>query len=175
MKQLCTYCGYENIIGIDHCVKCFAIFTPKDAAKNAGGKLQKKIMTERVADFISKVAPIIVTPDTSIQEVIERMQALPTKGCVLICENNGKNLVGIASIRDILFKVPGLINDPKKTPISKIMTSKPESLDKDAPLSFALNKMSIGKFRHVPVLDKGVPIGVVSTRDLIEYLTTENK
>jgi len=51
------------------------------------------------------------------------------------------------------------------------MTPKPESLDKDAPLSFALNKMSIGKFRHVPVLDAGKPIGVVSTRDLIEYLT----
>jgi CBS domain-containing protein len=51
------------------------------------------------------------------------------------------------------------------------MTPRPEYLEKDAPLSFALNKMFIGKFRHVPVLDNGIPIGVVSTRDMIEYLT----
>ena len=102
------------------------------------------------------------------------MQALPAKGCVLICDEH-KKLVGIASIRDILLKVAGLIEDISKTPIQKIMTPNPEWLDKDAPLSFALHKMFIGKFRHVPVLDNGVPVGVVSTRDLIEYLTAGKK
>ena len=146
----------------------------KGEAKPNKDKLQKIIMGERLADFISKVPPIVVRPETSIQEVIERMQALPTKGCVLICDDNQK-LVGIVSIRDILLKVAGTLKEPSKIAIKQIMTPRPECLDKDAPLSFALHKMFIGKFRHVPVLDNGVPVGVVSTRDLIEYLTAEKK
>lgn len=142
----------------------------KDLPQPSRDKLHKLIMTERVADFISKIPPIIVSPQTSVQEVIDRMQALPTKGCVLICDEK-KNLLGIVSIRDILLKVAGILKDPSQTPVEKIMTPHPEWLDKDAPLSFALHKMSIGKFRHVPVLDRGIPIGVVSTRDVIEYLS----
>ena len=170
MKTKCPYCGHENIVGSDHCDKCLHSFMQRDISQPSKEKLQKKIMTERVADFISKVPPIIVSPKTSVQEVIQRMQALPTKGCVLVCDEN-KKLLGIASIRDILLKVAGVVKDPSTTPVEKIMTPRPECLDKDAPLSFALHKMSIGKFRHVPVLDNGIPIGVVSTRDIIEYLT----
>ena len=142
----------------------------KDTPQPSKDKLHKLIMTERVADFISKIPPIIVSPKTSVQEVIERMQALPAKGCVLVCDKN-KKLLGIVSIRDILLKVAGTIKDPDHYPVEKIMTPRPECLEKDAPLSFALHKMSIGKFRHVPVLDNGIPIGVVSTRDVIEYLS----
>jgi 2-oxoglutarate ferredoxin oxidoreductase subunit beta len=144
-----------------------SVIVPKD-------RLSKKIMNESVADFISKVPPIIVSPKAPIGEVLKKMQALPTKGCVLVCDD-AKKLVGIVSIRDILLKVAGRMPEPWNAPIETIMTSKVEWLDKDAPLSFALNKMAIGKFRHVPVLDKGLPIGVVSTRDLIEYLSTERK
>ena len=174
MKVKCPYCGHENIIGSDHCNKCLHSFMQKDVPQPTKEKLQKKIMTERVADFISKVPPIIVGPKTSVQEVIERMQALPTKGCVLVCDQN-KKLLGIASIRDILLKVAGIVKDTSKFPVENIMTPRPECLDKDAPLSFALHKMSIGKFRHVPVLDNDIPIGVVSTRDMIEYLSSKEK
>ena len=170
MKFKCPYCGHENIVGSDHCNKCLHSFMQKDIPQPSKDKLHKLIMTERVADFISKIPPIIVNPKTSVQEVIEKMQAFPTKGCVLICDEN-KKLLGIVSIRDILLKVAGTIKDTSNTPVEKIMTPRPETLDKDAPLSFALHKMSIGKFRHVPVLDHGIPVGVVSTRDVIEYLT----
>ncbi len=168
----CPYCGHENILGSDHCDKCLHSFMQKDLPQPSKDKLQKKIMTEKLSDFISKVPPIIVKLDTSVGEVIERMQALPTKGCVLICDDQ-KHLLGIASIRDILLKVAGVVKekDLHSYPVSRIMTPKPECLDKNDPLSYALHKMSIGKFRHVPVLDGNTPIGVVSTRDLIEYLT----
>lgn len=171
MKIKCPYCSHENIIGTDHCSKCLHSLMQRDIPQPSKEKLHKKIMTERVADFIAK-APIIVGPKTSVQEVITRMQALPTKGCVLVCDEN-KKLLGIASIRDILLKVAGIVKDTSHYPVEKIMTPRPECLDKDAPLSFALHKMSIGKFRHVPVLDNGIPIGVVSTRDIIEYLCTK--
>lgn len=174
MNIKCPYCGYENIAGADHCHGCLHSLTYKDLPSPGKDKLQKLIMTERVADFISKTPPILVRPETSVQEVIEKMQALPTKGCVLVCGNDGQ-LLGIASIRDILVKVAGIVKDRSKHPVSKIMTPNPECLDKDAPLAYALHKMSIGRFRHVPVLDNGKPIGVVSTRDIIEYLSTKKK
>jgi CBS domain-containing protein len=174
MINKCPYCGHENIAGTDQCRKCLHSLTTKDLPAPGKEKLQKMIMTEKVSDFISKIPPIIVSPKTSLKEVVERMQALPTKGCVLVCDENQK-LLGIASIRDILLKVAGIVKDLSSFPVEKIMTPRPECLDKNAPLSYALNKMSIGKFRHVPVLDHGKPIGVVSTRDLIEYLSTKKK
>jgi 2-oxoglutarate/2-oxoacid ferredoxin oxidoreductase subunit beta len=147
----------------------------EEAVKGAKkDKLAKMIMSEKVSDFISKTPPIIVSPETSIQEMIDKMHQFPSKGCALVCGPDGK-LVGIASIRDVLLKVAGLIKEPAKVPVKSIMTPKPECLDKDAELSYALHKMAIGKFRHVPVVDNGVPLGVVSTRDLIEYLTAPKK
>ena len=174
MKQKCPYCGHENIVGSDHCGKCQHSLMQKDLPQPGKDKLQKLIMTETVSDFISKVPPIIVDPETSVKEVVEKMQTLPMKGCVLICDKQ-KKLLGIASIRDILLKVAGIVKDPANYPVKNIMTPRPECLEKDAPLSFALHKMAIGRFRHVPVLDNGVPIGVVSTRDMIEYLTKPKK
>lgn len=168
MTVKCVYCGHENIAGADHCDKCLHSFTAKDLPAPGKDKLQKLIMTEKVSDFISKIPPIVVSPDAPVQEVVDRMQALPTKGCVLVCDKNRK-LLGIVSIRDILLKVAGIVQDRSKFPVKNIMTPNPECLDKDAPLAFALHKMFIGKFRHVPVLDNGIPIGVVSTRDIIEY------
>ena len=171
MVHKCPYCGHLNIAGSDHCEKCLHSFTQKDIPQPSKEKFQRKLMTEKVSDFISKIPPIILTPEDSVQTMIDQMQKFPTKGCVLICGKD-KKIIGIASIRDIVLKVAGVIPDPSKVPMKNIMTSKPECLDKDASLSFALNKMSIGKFRHVPVLDNGIPIGVVSTRDLIDYLVT---
>ena len=171
-KVKCPYCGYENIAGRDLCEKCLHSFTQSDIPQPTQNKFQKKLMTERVADFISKTPPIIVSPETSLQEVVDKMHALPAKGCVLICGPD-KKLLGIASIRDIVLKVAGLVKDLSKVPVKNIMTARPESLEKNTPLSFALHKMSIGKFRHVPVLDNGIPIGVVSTRDIIEYLSSK--
>jgi CBS domain-containing protein len=169
MKKKCPFCGHENILGVDRCDHCSRFLTQEDLPKPGKDKLQKLIMTVPIGNFISKTPPITVKRSTSIQEVVDRMQAMPMKGCVLVCDDNGK-LIGIASIRDILLKVAGIMKDLSTAPVEKIMTPNPECLAKDAPLSFALNKMSIGKFRHVPVVDNGKPIGVVSTRDLIEYL-----
>lgn len=170
MKDKCPHCGHENIVGMDRCEKCRHSLTMKDQQKPGKDKLQKLIMTEKVSDFISKTPPIIVGPEESVQSVIEKMQALPAKGCVLICDAD-KKLLGITSIRDVLLKVAGIMKDTSKHPVKNIMTPNPECLDKDAPLAFAIHKMAINRFRHVPVLDQGVPIGVVSTRDLIDYFS----
>lgn len=139
------------------------------APKKPKDKLRKLLMNEKVSDFISKTPPIIVGPDSPIQEAVERLWALPKKGCVLVCEPDGK-LLGIVTIRDFLWRAAGKVEDLRKTPIRTIMTPRPECLERTAPLSYALHKMAINRIRHVPVLDNGKAVGVVSSRDIIEYL-----
>jgi CBS domain-containing protein len=51
------------------------------------------------------------------------------------------------------------------------MTRAPETLRPSDPVAYAINKMSVGGFRHVPLVDgAGRPAGLVSAGDLLEYL-----
>ena len=55
--------------------------------------------------------------------------------------------------------------------LREVMIKDPESLPRTAPVSWVLNKMSVGGFRHVPIVDsRGRPVFVVSVRDIVEYL-----
>jgi CBS domain-containing protein len=59
------------------------------------------------------------------------------------------------------------------------MTRHPEYLFPDDQIAFALNRMHVGGFRHIPLLGKnGIPVGIISVRDLVTYLNDnlfENK
>jgi len=172
MKKKCPYCGYMNIAGADVCRKCLAPLADKDLpTPTTGDSIQRKIMTVSVAKILSGDAPAIVSQDDSIADAIMQMQYDAARGCVLVC-NKKRELVGLVSVRDILLKVAGTMKKPSAVSVSKIMTKNPESVSLDATLAFVLHKMSIGRFRHVPVVDKGRPIGVLAMRDVISYLTT---
>ena len=51
------------------------------------------------------------------------------------------------------------------------MTAGPETLDLDDKIAFAIHKMDLGGFRHVPIMRDGDVIGVISARDILRYLT----
>jgi CBS domain-containing protein len=90
-------------------------------------------------------------------------------GCVMIADA-GK-LVGIFSERDALMKLN--TDAPKyfNRPISQFMTSDPVTLETNDKIAFALHKMNIGGYRHVPILFNGTLAGVISIRDILRYLT----
>jgi CBS domain-containing protein len=50
------------------------------------------------------------------------------------------------------------------------MTKDPETLEEDQTIACALNKMSVGGYRHIPIVRHGKPVGVVSIRDLVDFL-----
>jgi CBS domain-containing protein len=70
------------------------------------------------------------------------------------------------------MKVAGQPLDLTRSEISAFMTRDPVTLPADSPVGFALNRMVLEGFRHIPLTDdEGRPVGVVSMRNLIEYLS----
>ena len=113
-------------------------------------------------------APLSVSRMTSVAEAIRLMQAQHV-GCVLVQEAD--RLVGIFTERDVLNKVAGSGQDPSQTPVEAVMTAEPEALPVDASISFALNLMSEGGFRHLPLVDAAHrPVGVLSVKHVVRYL-----
>ena len=90
-------------------------------------------------------------------------------GCALIMD--GEKLVGLFSERDVLLKVVAKGLDAASLPVSDVMTPDPECLQHDDAIAYALNKMAVGGYRHVPILkDDGVPEAIVSMRDIVNYI-----
>ncbi len=89
-------------------------------------------------------------------------------GCVLV--QKGGKLVGIFTERDVLNKV-FFREDSRTVAVEAVMTKSPETLEADETIAFALNKMSVGGYRHIPIVEPGgKPVGVLSVRDIVDFL-----
>ena len=86
-------------------------------------------------------------------------------GAIMVVE--GGRLVGIFTERDALFRVIAEAREPRATRIAEVMTRNPQTIDPDKPLGHALHMMYEGGFRHVPVVENGRPLGMVSARDAL--------
>ena len=122
----------------------------------------------KIQDPISTMTltkPLIIDLGTSLRHVLDKMQDNKSN-CILTLED-GK-LGGILTERDILLKVTGKGYDLELTTIDEFITPNPESVTSDDPVAYALNKMYVGGFRNVPVVnDELYPIGIVSISDII--------
>lgn len=87
-------------------------------------------------------------------------------GAVMIVEEG--RLLGIATERDMVFRLVAAGKDPATTRLGEIMTADPETLAPDDSAMDALDKMRAGRYRHLPVLDGDEIVGMVSIRDLYE-------
>lgn len=112
--------------------------------------------------------PVTVEAAASVAEAVRQMQERHI-GCVLVTRDD--RLVGIFTERDVLREVVGGAGTPAETLVETLMTANPEALKPDAAIVFALNKMSLGGFRHVPLVDDdGRPVGIVSVKDIVDYI-----
>lgn len=103
--------------------------------------------------------------------VLEAVQLMSDRhtGCVLVVRA-GK-LKGIFTDRDVVSRVVAAGIDPAKTAVRRVMTPTPETLRPTDSIAFALNLMSLGGYRHIPLVDKsGAPVGTVSVKDIVGYL-----
>ena len=114
-----------------------------------------------VAELMSRDL-LVVEPTLSIAEAAQRM-AERNVGTVLILADD--RVTGILTERDVLRAVAAGFDGSK--PVSDWMTPGPETIDGDDTIEQAATLMIHGGFRHLPVLENGRPVGILSIRDLV--------
>jgi CBS domain-containing protein len=116
--------------------------------------------------------PLVFRPSDSATDAMRLMQR-EHRGCVVVTEDGSPSspLLGIFTERDVLYRIVDRGKNPATLPLDAVMTSDPEVLPVSGTIAHALNKMSVGGFRHVPVVDEQHrPVFVVSVRDIVEFL-----
>lgn len=103
--------------------------------------------------------------DTTVRAAAVAM-ANQQVGAIMVVDDKGL-LTGLFTERDVLNRVVAKGLDPDKTPLSAVMTEKLLTATPDKPLSHALHMMFEGGFRHVPVVENGKPVGMVSARNAL--------
>jgi CBS domain-containing protein len=159
----CPTCGFDNLLGSDICDNCGSDLAGHDTPQSAT-TFRGRLLGERL-DRLEMAPPEIVDVSVDVDDAIRRMH---DKGidCVLVVE--GGRLVGIFTDRDAVLKVAG--TKSRGRPISALMTHDPVVLRHDETIAVALNKMAVGGFRHIPIVEDGRPTGVVSARDVFHHL-----
>ena len=104
-------------------------------------------------------------PETTVSDAAKLM-AKKNVGAVMVVEN--ELLVGIFTERDAVFRVIAQGRDTRTTLLAEVMTTAPQTVDQDKSFGYALLMMHENGFRHVPVVEKGKPIGIVSSRNALD-------
>jgi signal-transduction protein with cAMP-binding, CBS, and nucleotidyltransferase domain len=118
-----------------------------------------------VRSIIAKQKILTAAAEISVAEAT-RLMKTRTLGAVMIVDEQGR-LRGIFTERDAVFRVLADGRDPKTTKLAEVMTAQPQTIGPDKPFGHALLMMYEGGFRHVPVVEHGKPIGMVSARDAL--------
>jgi CBS domain-containing protein len=135
--------------------------------EHPGPDLESALAHDHLSD-VDAPPPLILDASTSVADVIHRMQS-ERRACVLL--TRGGRLAGIFTERDVLMKIAANNIDLAHEPVETFMTADPYTLPADANVAFALNRMVLEGFRHIPIVDEaGHPVKVISMRNLIEYL-----
>ena len=116
--------------------------------------------------------PIVMSRHDSVTDAMRAMKG-EHRGAVLVTEDGSPATatVGIFTERDVLFRVVDGGRNPATLAIGDVMTPDVESLLDSQTVADALQLMSVGGFRHVPVLDAAHrPAFVVSVKDAVEFL-----
>lgn len=174
MKIKCPSCGFENIQGEDRCAQCLHSLMQRDIPRpKRGDTLQRVMMTAPISDLLTGKDLLVASTADTVQKIVKIFQE-KSKNCVLVYKK--KKLVGILSNRDILLRVAGKYKDLSKVKVEQVMTPNPEYVKGSDPIAYAVNKMAIGGYRHVPVLaEDGTPLSIILIKDVLGYLSRREK
>jgi CBS domain-containing protein len=121
-------------------------------------------MDRTIRDIIKNQQPITAPASMSVRHAASIMKQRRI-GAMMVVEADV--LVGIFTERDALNGVVAEGRDTQTTTLAEVMTHNPQTVSADATFNAALELMHEGRFRHVPVVENGVPVGMVSARDAL--------
>lgn len=169
----CYFCGSQNSDVEDRCAQCMHTLMSRDIPHKVNDKYRNAFMTTPISDLLTGRDLLIASPTDTVEQVVKILKD-EKKDCVLVYKKH--QLVGILSERDFVRRVAGKYKDLSKVKVEEVMTPKPEFVKGDDPIAFAVNKMAVGGFRHVPVLrEDGTPLSIITIKDVLEYLSRRAK
>jgi CBS domain-containing protein len=119
----------------------------------------------RIRKVMERKKLLVAPPETSVSTAA-RLMANNNVGAVMVVEN--ERLVGIFTERDAVIRVIAEGRDARTTALGDVMTADPHTVSPEDSFGHALLMMYEHGFRHAPVLEKGVPVGIVSARNALD-------
>ncbi|MCU0704348.1 MAG: CBS domain-containing protein [Fimbriiglobus sp.] len=163
--MICPACGTTNLMGLDACTWCGGDLSAFDRPQPADA-VEAALVGDTVASLRPR-PPVCVPPTADLGRAMQVMTAEGV-GAVLVTDAAGQ-LVGILTERDFLTRIAGS-DALALLPVFQFMTPHPETVRPDDPLAFAVRLMDVGGYRHLPVVDGGRPVGVISVRDVLRHV-----
>ncbi len=116
-----------------------------------------------MADLVRDQDPVVFPPSASVKEAARRMRDRGV-GAVLVA-NDDRRLVGIFTGRDAVGRILAEGRDPTTTTLAEVMTWNPETMTRRHTAIEALRLMQDARCRHLPIVEEGLIVGIVSRRD----------
>jgi len=164
--MLCPSCGHDNMEGVDRCEECLTPLFNRGIPRADTEGLSRSVLEDNLSRLDQEF--LGVSPESSANEVIEKMKEARL-GCALVLDD-GK-LVGIFTERDVLNKLTGKNASPEDTAVKDLMSANPETLHETDSVATALNKMSMGRYRHIPVRKADGTYSVTSIKHVLKYIS----
>lgn len=163
--MICPSCGYDNIEGADRCEECMTSLFNFDESQGGRRGLARSVMEDDLSQLDQEF--LGVAPDAPASEVIRQMKQANV-GCALVMEAG--RLVGIFTERDLLNKLTGRDARSQTLAVKELMSADPEFLRESDSVATALNKMSMGRYRHIPVKKADGTYSVTSIKHVLRYI-----
>lgn len=123
------------------------------------------MLDEPIRNVMERKKLLLASPKTLVSTAANLMTKHKVSAIVVV---EDKRLTGIFTERDAVWRVIAKGRDPGATALAAVMTRNPQTVDPGESLGYALLQMYEQGFRHMPVVEDGVPIGMVSARKALD-------
>jgi predicted transcriptional regulator len=162
--EMIVFTGHRRIPIVSKDKEVLGILTKSDILD---AFLRKEDFDERVTEIMNRDV-ITCNENDDIEHTLNRFKISRRGGFPLISNNK---LVGMVSERDFIKKVAGIDTGTKA---KDIMTNKPFIIRPNINIGDGFRTMVNTRYRRLPVVKDGIPIGVVTSEDLLRFIYKTN-
>jgi len=165
--MICPQCGHHNLEGLDSCEKCFQDLSTLDVPLATEG-LQKHIMAGTIGQVEFPFDRLVVIgPTDFVAHAVSRIKAAGIGQAVVVEEGMP---IGILTERDLLYKTAGPEVDLKQIRVKEMMTPNPVTVEEGDAVRVVINMMSVGGYRHVPIVKDGKLVRIISAKAIVNCI-----